>query len=531
MPRLQKILQDTDAPKKLGPETLQQIQAMHDRLLNNQTDPAGHYPGHGPRATHSLATDSSDHALNGILIRQSNGVEHVATGRPAKRRRLQAVTEQLPVVETPDDVIRSICIILGNWNPKDLESLREAAPGLFADLEEYQQILVLKLLGDMHCSNGCSSETAKGINESSIRCEYCGKISSQGFTPSISDYSDDQSCLGQDILITLLESDTVQSSKYLRVKGMNAIRQAACHTRNASRLDLNESSVGKWCLQGLRSSFRELRIAAGKALAMFLRSGMGHNDELHHKNRVTAFNVLRTLSQSKDARICETVILALGEAVLVCGEEEVNLVLLQLVEFLGDTNTYICGLAHLELRRLAQSLGTSMDELIRPFWRSVAINAVRDVLANPQKAQQLSDLLGCSVNQLLKTTQSYTVPYIVLWGHMEILARIAAAQGEGATAWDVCMTPSNLTATLALLFIHHPGIPDAVVTECLTRINPSFRSEDVDALLRVDTIAIAREILKSAADADESSKEKVGSSSGCHPSSVDLLTLSGSSRL
>jgi serine/threonine-protein kinase ATR len=44
---------------------------------------------------------------------------------------------------------------------------------------------------------------------------------------------------------------------------MFALRRFALHFPNADLLDLEVSNLGQWCLKSLRSSVRELRIAAG----------------------------------------------------------------------------------------------------------------------------------------------------------------------------------------------------------------------------------------------------------------------------
>jgi serine/threonine-protein kinase ATR len=61
----------------------------------------------------------------------------------------------------------------------------------------------------------------------------------------------------------LLKSTGFQDSKRCRVMAMFALRRFAVHFHSADLIDLEVSSLGQWCLTSLRSSIRELRIAAG----------------------------------------------------------------------------------------------------------------------------------------------------------------------------------------------------------------------------------------------------------------------------
>lgn len=48
-----------------------------------------------------------------------------------------------------------------------------------------------------------------------------------------------------------------------RVAAIIAMKRLLSHFGNLAHLDISSSSIGRWCLQGLKSSMRDLRIAAG----------------------------------------------------------------------------------------------------------------------------------------------------------------------------------------------------------------------------------------------------------------------------
>ena len=48
-----------------------------------------------------------------------------------------------------------------------------------------------------------------------------------------------------------------------RIAAMNALKHLLLHAPSGEHHDLTESIYGQWCLQALRASVRELRVAAG----------------------------------------------------------------------------------------------------------------------------------------------------------------------------------------------------------------------------------------------------------------------------
>jgi serine/threonine-protein kinase ATR len=61
----------------------------------------------------------------------------------------------------------------------------------------------------------------------------------------------------------LIKSPAFGTARRPRVLAMYALRKFALHCDNPEFLDLDMSPLGQWCLGSLKSSLRELRIAAG----------------------------------------------------------------------------------------------------------------------------------------------------------------------------------------------------------------------------------------------------------------------------
>ena len=111
--------------------------------------------------------------------------------------------------------------------------------------------------------------------------------------------------------------------------------------------------------------------------------------------------------------------------------DEMNLVLLKLVEYLGHTNALISALAYDEVRtyytsssppnanasqiqKISNHSHFSAMKLFAPYWRTIAVTVVQDIHRRPQIAQQISDLLAMSVSEFLSMTNIKTVSLFVL---------------------------------------------------------------------------------------------------------------------
>lgn len=296
----------------------------------------------------------------------------------------------------------------------------------------------------------------------------------------------------------LINDQSFQRSKYLRVLAANLIRRILVHVDDEQYLQLG-SVFGEWCMRSLQSSIRELRIAAAHALMSFIDESLPA--DLRTANRVSLIEFLRALSDRNGLLEQDTLIFTWGLVGRKCGEKELNLVLLRLVEYLGHSQALICGVAFSEIASLADALSKSVGELFRPFWRSIAISVVKDIFFCPQKVQQLSDLLSIDVDDLLLLTQTETIPYLTLTKRKDILERIALARGPSTRIKDLWrQPPKNVAALVSSLLLHHSSETEKAILTLLCELDPDFTENDLLTLVNIDPIFSACEILKTSSD-------------------------------
>ncbi|KAG8530063.1 uncharacterized protein KY384_005545 [Bacidia gigantensis] len=235
-------------------------------------------------------------------------------------------------------------------------------------------------------------------------------------------------------------------------------------------------------------------------LSVFLRQNAG--PEMATRNRLVTLDYLRNLSERGDLSLQETCILALGQMIRNVEDcDELNLALLKLVEYLGHPNALLSSLSYDELQLVSNHSPFTALKLFAPYWRTIAVAVVQNLLRRPQLVQQIADLLAMSVPKFLASTQMHTVPYFVLRKQRELLQRIAEA--SNLTVMALCREHNNMAAILANILLQASSDVEDLVINLLHSVSPEFDNVDCAELLRSEPQATATELLKFAGEVDE----------------------------
>ncbi|PHH78594.1 hypothetical protein CDD82_2953 [Ophiocordyceps australis] len=309
------------------------------------------------------------------------------------------------------------------------------------------------------------------------------------------------------IFTKLIQTPCFLQSKRPRVVAMLALKRFVLHCESQSFVDLDkpmESSAGHWCLQSLiKSSVRELRVAAGRTLSTYLSQNFGGFEEaLFERNRKYAITVLKETSQNNEPHLMETRIMAWGQLGRHVSDDELNVVLLKLLEYLGSNNSIVSAFAFNELLRLSEARCTTPRRLFEPFWKSLAYMAIKDMVHRPQQSRVIAELLQISINELLLLIQSHALPWLVLDKRLDVIQKIAEARGEQET-WRSLTDGSNLASILALLLVQDVDDVGSFTEARLNDISPHFHHLSLADLFLSEPVMIAIELLRAAAEADE----------------------------
>ena len=143
--------------------------------------------------------------------------------------------------------------------------------------------------------------------------------------------------------------------------------------------------------------------------------------------------------------------------------------------------------------------------MFSPFWPSISVGVVKQLQSKPQIAQMLSEITGMELSDFLKTTQGYTLPYLILWKRPELVERVAQACKTDV----VSLALSNMAHILALLLTQEADNVEAFTLHLLAHSTVEFKDISLGEIARPDAMSLATELLKAAVDADEGRKTRV----------------------
>ena len=410
------------------------------------------------------------------------------SNRARKRPRLSNLADEDPVPETLVlQVSRKLTSALCGNPVTDLDGLHKTAPTTFKRLSWHQQSRGLLLLGTTACQLSSDSPALDA-------CPVCDD----------EDYSQRQTYpAAQELLKTLLALvPCIPRDSQARVVAMIVLRRLLLHSASLDDLRLGPSAAGEWCLQSLRSTSRDLRTAAFGALQVFAMD-LRADASVTRENRIIVLDFLQSLWLKNEPAFQETATLALTRIAMVAGDEELTIILVRLVEYLGHTNPYISGLVSEEIQQLAQYKQMTTAILFRPFWRTLGPIIAKHLTNRSVVIDHLCSLLGMQPSGLMLMVEEYSLPYLVASQKHESLYNFAAAHGGSTTAFDICTNPRNLPAILSHLLSQGLQDPEQTIMDLLMNASNDFSSEDLFSWLSHNPIQITCNLLKLIGDAGE----------------------------
>ncbi|KAI0475823.1 phosphatidyl inositol 3-kinase-like protein [Xylariaceae sp. FL0804] len=424
-------------------------------------------------------------------------------GQQAKRRKI-GQPQALP------GVISEAWRALGQEARPSLDGFQAELLSRFSQLPDSARCHVIQLLGFVCCAadDSLSVVSEDGDGVLGFDCPDCRNPKRRG---------DDLACLdtssrsiATDAFVSILQVPSFVEARRPRIAAMVSLRRIARHCGASSFLDLEVSVAAQWCLKSLQSSVRELRIAAGRTIAVFLASPRHPHvsQDVVDKNRSNVLNILRKVSEQGVSHLTESWILAWSQVAMVVSEDQLNLVLVKLVEYLGHESDIVSAAAFTEIVRLARYRSTTPRQLFEPFWRYLAFSAVKDMITRPKLVRSLAELVDMGVPQLLLHVQGHALPWLVLTRKNDVIQKIAEVRNE-AEPWQPCLDNRNLGGILALLLIQDTSDSEEYAMTLLRHVSPHFNESNLIELLLMEPLMTTFELLKMAADAEESRKPTI----------------------
>ncbi|RAL13613.1 protein kinase MEC1 [Aspergillus homomorphus CBS 101889] len=416
-------------------------------------------------------------------------------GQISKRRCFSRSDSDMAERSMSQRLLSKVFELLCDGGSGDLKDLLPAVSDFFGVIAERRKCEVLHTLGLLPCAIAGSLTNLDGaLSKDTAHCHLCDDDRRDSrLEPGQKWLSADGLC---EIFVSILP--TLSRTATSRITAISALRRVIMHAPECGYMRLATSVFGDFYLQSMKSSVRELRIMAGCSVTSFVQ--MRLDRDIRHDNFIRILDWLRGISDKKDMCFHETCILTLCRLAELSCDEEMNIILLRLVEYLGHSNPFVCSVAYTELSRLAQRFSVTPAGLFRPFWRTLSVAVVKNFQSRPYMAEQLCDLLGMKVDDFLRLTEVHVLPYLVFTHKREIIARVGATYKEIKTPFDVCSEKNNLAAILAFLLSQPSSNPEDSIMSTLSTVDLAFRKRTLAELLRIEPILIACDLLKNLGD-------------------------------
>ncbi|KAJ5659099.1 hypothetical protein N7507_005550 [Penicillium longicatenatum] len=389
-------------------------------------------------------------------------------------------------------------------NAGGLAGLRTALTNSYDELSDPQRSDVLVMIGQMSCAitGHLERKLSDVVGRETVFCQTCDFEEPKPGTGTEKDKAEFEE------LWTIFNSILPKLTRTPgpRIAAMVALRRILMHSPCLDQMHLSSSASGEFCLHAFRSSIRELRVATSHSVVAFVHPSL--QSDVRRANFVVILEWLKNISEKNDVPLQEACVLTLCCLAKFSDEEEKNIILLRLVEYLGHPNPYICAVAYDELSKLAFQFSLTPAGLFRPYWRTLSVAVVKNLQTRPYMAEQLCELLGMKVDSFLRLTEVHVLPYLVLTRKRDIICRIGASRDEPESPFDVCSEKNNLAAILAFLLAQESSNPEVMIMSLLAEIDPAFKGRTLAELVRIEPILIACDLLKSLGDAGEQNKER-----------------------
>ncbi|KAF2644722.1 hypothetical protein P280DRAFT_390394 [Massarina eburnea CBS 473.64] len=441
-------------------------------------------------------------------FRQMNIVEQEP---PAKRRRTLPEVEENECFNMYEQLVMTLNGSTSESPVLNLSNLHQIVQATYLNLPKNQresdkeQCELLSAFGKIACAGSqCLQSSSSSSHWMSSSCVVCDSTESTRNVLSKYWDTDDSNEAWQDViaaLIAIIDQQHFKQSVRSRIRMAMAIGRVFNHISTGGYLDVQQSLLGKFLLESMNKSIREMRIAASRSLMSFLREDVPK--KTRKGNRVYTLQFLAQLTERNKPDIQETVIIHYGQRARLCGGVELELALSQLLDNLGHPNPYICDTAYNELASLADDLGMSPKDMFQPYWRTIGFSIVDQLLSKPQKADLVCELIGSSREQFLGETHGDVIAHLVLDKRKDILKKIADARRT--SVGDICLQPrQHLARILALLLCQKGDNVETRAQEALAAVDKQFKLYD---LVHLEPALVACEVLKMAADHKDDHKE------------------------
>ena len=91
----------------------------------------------------------------------------------------------------------------------------------------------------------------------------------------------------------------------------------------------------------------------------------------------------------------------------------------------------------------------------------------------------------------------------------DLIIRIARTYDKDKSVWDICSASTNIASILSVLLIQEWSDLEVMIPSLLSEMTPEFKGHNLGAIVRMEPILIACELLKAVGDTGGTKDSKV----------------------
>ena len=311
----------------------------------------------------------------------------------------------------------------------------------------------------------------------------------------------------------LLQAIIQKKSPWIVIGAVRSFSRLINHDISPTQISLSTSPLADTILSLLGSENRDLRIATTQILPLLVKDrDLEQLGDIIPENRQIIFRNLRKIQSSSNHEkpLLETTVMAYSEIGKVVILSDLNHVLSNLVDFLGHNNSFIAALAYREILAVAAAHRQTTWQIFSPFWPSISIKVIEQMRSRPQILQRLADLLEIRDAAFLIRTQNFTVPFLVLGQHRQVLEEMSLKMG--VRVWE--MLKENMPYILAGVFTQDCQRMESGISFLVNLMSAKSSSNtkpmiDTRSLIFSSRTPLTIELLKMLATESDAKREKV----------------------
>lgn len=311
----------------------------------------------------------------------------------------------------------------------------------------------------------------------------------------------------------LLQAIIQKKSPAIVIAAVRSFGRLINHDVSPIQISLSRSPLADTILSLLSSENRDLRIATTQILPLLVKDrDLEQLGDIIPENRQIIFRHLRKIqsSSNREKPLLETTVMAYSEIGKVVILSDLNLVLSNLVDFLGHNNSFIAALAYREILAVAAAHGQTTWQIFSPFWPVISIKVIEQMRSRPQILQRLADILEIRDAAFLIRTQNFTVPFLVLGHHRQVLEEMSLKMG--VRVWEVLK--ENMPYILAGVFTQDRQKMESGISFLVNLMSAKSTSDnkpmiDTRSLIFSSRTPLTIELLKMLATESDAKREKV----------------------